>query len=83
MQHRHINSADWTLAAIDSLLERGDLPDWRDLFALVRADRELALSVLRVARAHRVPGASIIAEHLVLRSWPELGPPMLAGKAAA
>lgn len=73
MIHRHLNTTEWTRAAIDSALEYGDLPDWRGLFARVRADRDLACEVLAVARAHRVPGSSELAEWLVLRLWPDLG----------
>lgn len=46
MKHRHLNTSEWTRAAIDSALEYGDLPDWRELFAAVRESRALALEVL-------------------------------------
>ena len=72
MQHRHLNSEEWTLAAIDSALERGDLPDWRELFAAAREDLELARRILHVARSHDIPGSSVMAVGLVERLWPEL-----------
>jgi len=70
--HRHINATRWTRSAIDSALEHGDLADWRELFARVRRDRALAAEVPAVCRAHRVEGASALAETLVLETWPEL-----------
>lgn len=72
MEHRHLNTTQWTAAAIDSLLERGDLDDWRGLFAAVRSDESLAQRVLQVAHAHDVPGSSALAIALVRRLWPML-----------
>lgn len=49
MFHRHINgSATPTLAAIDDIIGRGGVLDWRELKALVDADSSLAGKVLRV-----------------------------------
>jgi hypothetical protein len=70
--HRHLNTTYWTRAAIDSCLEYGDLPDWRELFGEVRNDRRLAQEVLAVCRGHYIPGSSVAAEHLVLKLWPDL-----------
>jgi hypothetical protein len=74
MLHRHLNTTRWTRAAIDSCLEYGDLPDWRELFREVRKDRRLAQEVLAVCRAHDIPGSSVMAENLVLKLWPDLKP---------
>ncbi len=73
MQHRHLNTTEWTLDAIDSALERGDLADWRELFRAVRADRAVAERVLHVAEHHDLAGASVIARELTIRMWAELG----------
>lgn len=73
MEHRHLNTARWTLAAIDSALEHGDLPDWRELFREVGRDRELAQRVLAVARGREQDGAAVLAESMVLHYWPGLG----------
>jgi hypothetical protein len=78
MEHRHLNSTRWTLAAIDSALEYGDLPDWRELFGEARRDRELAQRMLRVARGRTRDGAAVRAEAMVLHYWPDLA----AAKAA-
>lgn len=72
MQHRHLNTSEWSAAAIDSALERGDLTDWRELFAAVERNREVAALVLQVASAHDLGGASILAKALVQRVWPGL-----------
>ena len=72
MIHRHLDSSDWSPAAIDSALEHGDLADWRELLGAVAEDARLARDVLAVARAHRVEGASALVIHLVGRLWPNL-----------
>jgi hypothetical protein len=75
MQHRHLNTTEWTLAAVDSVLERGDVADWRELFEAVRGDRGLAQRVLQVVNGHDLGGAGVIARATVLRLWPVLGAP--------
>jgi len=72
MQHRHLTTQHWSAAAVDSALERGDLKDWRELFAAVRANAEVAEMVLRVASQHTLGGASILATALVKRLRPGL-----------
>jgi hypothetical protein len=72
MQHRHLNSRSWTKAAIDSALEYGELPDWRELFRAAAADRTLAEDVVAVARAHPMDGASALAIALIENFWPGL-----------
>jgi len=72
MEHRHLNTSQWSAAAVDSALERGGLADWRELFTAVRADSRLAELVLRVARQHALGGASILATALVERLRPGL-----------
>lgn len=67
MKHRHLDTTTWTAAAIASVLERGDLPDWQALFAAVQADNRVADLVLHVARHHDLGGASILAATLVER----------------
>jgi hypothetical protein len=72
MQHRHIHDPAWTLAAIDSVLERGDLRDWRELFAAARRDQAVSERILQVARSHDVPGSSLMAIYLVGQLHPNL-----------
>jgi len=64
VEHRHITSdADWSKVAIDSLLERGDLSDWQELYAAMQQDRRIAERVIEVAFNHPVVGSSL-AIHL-------------------
>jgi hypothetical protein len=72
MEHRHIHTKVWSAAAIDSALERGDLKDWRALFAAVQQDRRIAELVLKVATEHEMGGASTLARTLVERLQPGL-----------
>jgi hypothetical protein len=70
MQHRHLNTQGWSLAAIDSALERGRLADWRELFAAAAEDRRIAEKILRMAAA---PGSfsGPLARELVFLLYPE------------
>ena len=72
MEHRHITTAGWTLDAIDSALERGNLPDWRELFAAAKADKQLAESIIVIAEKRDHGGASVLARELAIWLWPEL-----------
>ncbi len=72
MQHRHITTTEWTLDAIDSALERGDLPDWRELFAAAKADMQIAQDIISIAEKRDHGGASVLARELAIRLWPEL-----------
>jgi hypothetical protein len=72
MKHRHLKTADWNLEAIDSALERGDLADWRELFQAAGEDVVLAQKILRIASAHDLGGASVLARHFVIMMWPHL-----------
>ena len=70
MRHRHLNIQTWTAAAIDSVLDRGDLGDWQELFAAVQNNHEVADLVSRVATEHDLGGASVLARALVERLKP-------------
>jgi len=72
MQHRHINTNDWTKEAIDSTLERGNLEDWQDLFRSAIGDLRLARDILEMARKHNDDGTFAIAENLIKKAHPEL-----------
>ncbi len=65
MNHRHLDTTGWSKAAIDSVIEYGDLPDWRELFHAAASNEALARSVLEVARAHYVDGRSELAKGLI------------------
>jgi len=70
MRHRHIDSQEWSAATVDSVLDRGDLGDWRELFLAVRNNRDVADLVLRVATERDLGGASALAIALVERLRP-------------
>jgi hypothetical protein len=73
VNHRHLNTDAWTLAAIDSTIEYGGLPDWRELFTAAERDRAIAERILTIARSHPTRG-SALARHLVYVLWPMLKP---------
>jgi hypothetical protein len=52
MQHRYLNHSNWTLAAVDDVIARGRLDDWKELrdVAVTRAD--VRARILRVCAAH-------------------------------
>ena len=49
MRHRHIDDTDYTLPAIDSIIERGCREDWAALQIAVRRDPAVRGRVLEVA----------------------------------
>ncbi len=65
MKHRHLEKNDWSAAAVDSILEYGDLEDWRALFAEVDRRPELAETIRQVSKAHPLGGASALALSLL------------------
>jgi len=52
MLNRHLNHQQFTLAAIDDVIGRGNLCDWADLCRAALRDRFLLEKVLRVCGAH-------------------------------
>jgi hypothetical protein len=74
MRHRHINTADWTLMAIESLFDRGDLADWREFSAALKASEQIARDTLRVCDFHEDSGAKAIARALVEHFHPKMVP---------
>jgi len=38
MKHRHLNHEEFTVAAIEDILARGQAPDWAPLITIIRAD---------------------------------------------
>lgn len=68
MQHRHLDTPAgrpverWGLAALDDLLDRGDLADWRPLVDAVGRDPwgPLADRVLHLCRSHHMYGTSAL-----------------------
>ena len=50
MIHRHIEDLEYSLPAIDSIIERGKRGDWAALQIAVRSDPDICRKVLRIAR---------------------------------
>ena len=65
MKHRHIDDEGWSLAALNSLFERGDLPDFKELYQALLLDDsgELEKKLLHVAK-HQ-DAALPLAEHML------------------
>ena len=52
MLHRHLNHSDWTLAAIDDVIARGRLDDWKELRDVAAVRSDVCERILRVAEPH-------------------------------
>lgn len=52
MRHRHLNHGQFTLAAIDDMIARGDKTDWAALRQTALADRTVMEKIVRVCRAN-------------------------------
>lgn len=52
MLHRHLNHSEWTLAAIDDVIARGKLDDWKELRDAAASDMEIREKILRVSKPH-------------------------------
>ena len=58
--------------AIESLYERGELADWREFAAALKASPEIARTALVLAARHEDIGSAALARILVARCHPEL-----------
>ena len=52
MWHRHLNHSDWTLAAVDDVIARGRLEDWKQLRDAAAERPEIRARILRVSAAY-------------------------------
>lgn len=52
MLHRHLNHSEWTLAAIDDVISRGRLAEWKELRDAAHSRTEIREKILRVAQPH-------------------------------
>ena len=52
MLHRHLNQSEYTLAALDDVIERGKRADWAQLRSAALQDRGLMEKILGIALAH-------------------------------
>lgn len=72
MEHRHLKTTSWTLEAIDSALERGNLDDWRELFSEARRNKDIAEKIMIIAVRRDLGGASELARELIIGIYPDL-----------
>ena len=49
MRHRHIDGTDYSLPAIDAIIERGQRRDWTELQIKLRSDPSLCRKVFDIA----------------------------------
>ena len=52
MFHRHLNHSEWTLAAIDDVIVRGRLEDWKELRDAAANRTDIQKRILRIAEPH-------------------------------
>lgn len=64
--------------AIESLLERGKLPDWQEFARALRQDHLLAEAALRVCDGPVDEGSAELARTIVLYLYPELHRSLIA-----
>lgn len=54
MRHRHIETKEYTLAAIDDVIERGLLRDWLELRGAVQSSTAVASNVRRICEHQKM-----------------------------
>jgi hypothetical protein len=52
MLHRHLNHSEWILAAIDDVIARGRLDDWKQLRDAAARETEIQERILRASKPH-------------------------------
>lgn len=52
MVHRHIDDREFTLTAIDDIIDRGKLRDWLELRDAAMGNLDIAAKILQVVDAH-------------------------------
>jgi hypothetical protein len=72
MRHRNINTEEWSRMAIDSLFERGVLPDWREFAQALQRDVNLASETLLMCERHPDKASAALARTLAEHFHPEL-----------
>ena len=50
--HRHLNHSEWTLAAIDDVIARGRLDDWKQLRDAAASRKDIQERILRVSQPY-------------------------------
>lgn len=76
MHHRHLTTQQWTLMAIESLLERGQLADWQEFAQDLRKSERLGADTLRVCEYAEDRPSAALAKVLVFSCHPGLAGPV-------
>lgn len=72
MEHRNLTTQAWSRMAIDSLFDRGVLPDWKEFAQALRTDEALARETLLMCTRHQERGSAELARVLVEHFYPQL-----------
>ncbi len=72
MRHRNLTTHEWSRMAIDSLFDRGTLPDWREFAQELRNNEELARNTLFMCEHHQEKASAALAQTLVEHFHPKL-----------
>jgi hypothetical protein len=74
MMHRNLTTSEWTLMALESLMERGQLADWREFARALEGNEQLARDALRVSEYVEDRASASLVRVLVLQRFPGLAP---------
>src|SRR5512142_1519478 len=73
MMHRNLTTSDgWTLMALESLMERGQLADWREFAQTLKGNEQLARNALRVSEYVEDRASASLMRVLVEQEFPGL-----------
>ena len=74
MMHRNLTTSEWTLMALESLMERGQLADWREFARALEGNEQLARDALRVSEYVEDRASASLMRVLVSQQFPDLSP---------
>jgi hypothetical protein len=74
MMHRNLTTSEWTLMALESLMERGQLADWREFARALKGNEQLARDALCVSEYVEDRASASLVRVLVSQRFPGLSP---------
>ena len=72
--HRNLTTREWSLMALESLMERGELADWREFARALKGNEQLARDALRVSDYVEDRASASLIRVLVSQRFPGLSP---------
>lgn len=72
MKHRHITTDGWSRMAIDSLVDRGTLADWKEFVDMLRRGGEVARDAIYMCEHHANRDSAALAMVFLEEFYPEL-----------